>query len=169
MDSGIYAFRVWNSGNYASGNYVSGLNANTLFEQVILSRKEGFHICDSGPMALDGSNQSLCFTNSSGVFEVDRTSENLSFNSTLLEGLEDCRNGSREKSNFPLKSVIIPLYTLIFFLAVVGNALVMITFVKNRRMRTVTNVLLLNLVSNSTLDLGHCCLLCTIYLYTYDS
>jgi hypothetical protein len=47
---------------------------------------------------------------------------------------------------FPGKNVIIPLYTLIFFLSFIGNFLVILTLFKNRRMRTVTNVLLLNLV-----------------------
>lgn len=41
--------------------------------------------------------------------------------------------------------VLIPLYTLIFILAVVGNALVILTLIQNKRMRTVTNVFLLNL------------------------
>lgn len=43
--------------------------------------------------------------------------------------------------------LIIPLYVIIFLLAVVGNSLVIVTLVQNKRMRTVTNVYLLNLVS----------------------
>lgn len=43
--------------------------------------------------------------------------------------------------------LIIPLYVIIFLLAVVGNSLVLVTLVQNKRMRTVTNVYLLNLVS----------------------
>lgn len=43
--------------------------------------------------------------------------------------------------------LIIPLYVTIFLLAVVGNVLVLVTLVQNKRMRTVTNVYLLNLVS----------------------
>lgn len=43
--------------------------------------------------------------------------------------------------------LIIPLYVIIFLLAVIGNSLVLITLVQNKRMRTVTNVYLLNLVS----------------------
>ncbi|XP_069130834.1 cholecystokinin receptor type A-like [Argopecten irradians] len=39
----------------------------------------------------------------------------------------------------------IPLYCLIFVLSLTGNLLVIITLVQNRRMRTVTNVFLLNL------------------------
>ena len=41
--------------------------------------------------------------------------------------------------------VRIPLYCLIFLLSVVGNTLVIVTLAQNRRMRTVTNVFLLNL------------------------
>ncbi|OWF54496.1 cholecystokinin receptor type A-like [Mizuhopecten yessoensis] len=39
----------------------------------------------------------------------------------------------------------IPLYCLIFLLSLTGNVLVIITLAQNRRMRTVTNVFLLNL------------------------
>lgn len=46
-----------------------------------------------------------------------------------------------------LENLIIPLYGTIFFLSVVGNSLVLITLARNKRMRTVTNVYLLNLVS----------------------
>ena len=41
--------------------------------------------------------------------------------------------------------VRIPLYCIIFLLAVIGNALVIVTLAQNRRMRTVTNVFLINL------------------------
>lgn len=41
--------------------------------------------------------------------------------------------------------VRIPLYSLIFLLSVIGNTLVIVTLAQNRRMRTVTNVFLLNL------------------------
>lgn len=43
--------------------------------------------------------------------------------------------------------VMIPLYSVIFILSIVGNILVIVTLTQNRRMRTVTNVFLLNLVS----------------------
>lgn len=46
-----------------------------------------------------------------------------------------------------LENLIIPLYGIIFFLSIVGNSLVLITLARNKRMRTVTNVYLLNLVS----------------------
>lgn len=44
-------------------------------------------------------------------------------------------------------SLVIPLYVIIFLLSVVGNILVVLTLVKNKRMRTVTNIYLINLVS----------------------
>ncbi|CAI9728334.1 cholecystokinin receptor type A-like [Octopus vulgaris] len=43
------------------------------------------------------------------------------------------------------KEILIPPYIAIFLLAVVGNLLVILTLVQNKRMRTVTNVFLLNL------------------------
>ena len=46
--------------------------------------------------------------------------------------------------------VMIPLYAVIFLLSVVGNIMVIVTLSQNRRMRTVTNVFLLNLVSASS-------------------
>lgn len=46
-----------------------------------------------------------------------------------------------------MKTLIIPLYGIIFFLSIVGNSLVLITLARNKKMRTVTNVYLLNLVS----------------------
>jgi hypothetical protein len=49
--------------------------------------------------------------------------------------------------------LIIPLYVVIFVLAIVGNSLVLITLAQNKRMRTVTNVYLLNLVSQFKLIL----------------
>lgn len=42
--------------------------------------------------------------------------------------------------------LIIPLYVIIFLLSIVGNFMVLVTLARNRRMRTVTNVYLLNLV-----------------------
>ncbi|XP_014669110.1 PREDICTED: cholecystokinin receptor-like [Priapulus caudatus] len=51
-------------------------------------------------------------------------------------------------------AVRITLYALIFVLSVVGNVLVIVTLVQNKRMRTVTNVFLLNLsVSDLLLSL----------------
>jgi len=55
--------------------------------------------------------------------------------------------------------LIIPLYVVIFLLAIVGNSLVLITLAQNKRMRTVTNVYLLNLVSHFTFVTSLCDLL----------
>ncbi|GAB1609592.1 cholecystokinin receptor type A, partial [Argonauta hians] len=44
-----------------------------------------------------------------------------------------------------ITDIRIPFYIVIFILAVVGNCLVILTLVQNKRMRTVTNVFLLNL------------------------
>ncbi|OWF54492.1 cholecystokinin receptor type A-like [Mizuhopecten yessoensis] len=57
--------------------------------------------------------------------------------------------------------LLIPLYIQIFILAVLGNALVILTLIQNKRMRTVTNVFLLNL-SVSDLLLAVFCMPFTI-------
>ncbi|XP_023289891.1 cholecystokinin receptor type A [Orussus abietinus] len=56
-----------------------------------------------------------------------------------------------------LEGLIVPLYAVIFFLSVIGNALVLITLARNKRMRTVTNVYLLNLAVSDLL-LGVFCM-----------
>ncbi|XP_058176268.1 muscarinic acetylcholine receptor M3-like [Anopheles ziemanni] len=53
--------------------------------------------------------------------------------------------------------LIIPLYAVIFLLSVVGNLLVILTLAQNKRMRTVTNVYLLNLAISDLL-LGVFCM-----------
>jgi len=57
--------------------------------------------------------------------------------------------------------VTLPFYALIFIAAVAGNLLVILTLVQNKRMRTVTNVFLLNL-SVSDLLLAVFCMPFTI-------
>lgn len=52
---------------------------------------------------------------------------------------------------------VFPLYLIIFLLAVVGNGLVILTLVHNKRMRTVTNLFLLNLAISDLL-LGIFCM-----------
>ncbi|GJQ75124.1 hypothetical protein Trydic_g9733 [Trypoxylus dichotomus] len=51
----------------------------------------------------------------------------------------------------------IPLYAIIFMLAVIGNTLVILTLVQNQRMRTITNLFLLNLAVSDLL-LGVLCM-----------
>lgn len=55
----------------------------------------------------------------------------------------------------------IPVYAVILMLSVAGNALVILTLVQNRRMRTVTNVFLLNLAVSDLL-LGVLCMPITL-------
>ena len=54
-------------------------------------------------------------------------------------------------------SSVVPLYSVIFLLAVIGNSLVILTLVQNKRMRTITNLFLLNLAV-SDLFLGVFCM-----------
>lgn len=51
----------------------------------------------------------------------------------------------------------IPLYATILLLAIIGNSLVILTLIQNRRMRTITNVFLLNLAISDIL-LGVLCM-----------
>jgi hypothetical protein len=53
--------------------------------------------------------------------------------------------------------ITISLYAIIFFLAVIGNLLVILTLVQSRRMRTITNLFLLNLAISDLL-LGIFCM-----------
>ena len=72
----------------------------------------------------------------------------LSRDNLALFTVEDDRNGTSEPaltSAWLGGQLRIPLYSVIFVLAVVGNSLVIVTLAQNRRMRTVTNVFLLNL------------------------
>lgn len=69
----------------------------------------------------------------------------LTTNSTIIE-TAILNNTTPSQGVFESK-LMIPLYMIIFLLAVIGNALVLVTLVQNKRMRTVTNVYLLNLVS----------------------
>lgn len=82
------------------------------------------------------------------------------WNDTFLEMTSDQNGSTRVRppvgkwSPPPLTNlelVVVPLYILIFCLAVIGNILVILTLVQNKRMRTVTNVLLLNLAVSDLL------------------
>ncbi|CAL4095628.1 unnamed protein product, partial [Meganyctiphanes norvegica] len=53
--------------------------------------------------------------------------------------------------------VLVPAYSVILLLSVVGNALVILTLLQNKRMRTSTNILLLNLAVSDLL-LGVVCM-----------
>lgn len=52
---------------------------------------------------------------------------------------------------------LLTMYSIIFLLATIGNSLVILTLVQNKRMRTITNVYLLNLAI-SDLFLGVFCM-----------
>lgn len=54
-------------------------------------------------------------------------------------------------------TIQIPLYTAILMLSMIGNSLVVLTLIHNRRMRTITNVFLMNLAISDIL-LGALCM-----------
>ncbi|XP_069994914.1 uncharacterized protein [Penaeus vannamei] len=74
-------------------------------------------------------------------------------------------SGGRTPSTVPLLdtegTVRIPCYVVIFLLGVVGNSLVIVTLLQNRKMRTITNVFLLNLAISDLL-LGVFCMPVTL-------
>lgn len=76
--------------------------------------------------------------------------ENDSINGTFwFDGSSNTGSTSRELSTLRVLwengKLEIPLYSIIFLLAVLGNVLVILTLARNSRMRTNTNVFLLNL------------------------
>jgi len=82
---------------------------------------------------------------STGASTAETTT--LSRDNVTLSPVDD-RNGSSDPTlmtEWLSGQLRIPLYSVIFVLAVVGNSLVIVTLAQNRRMRTVTNVFLLNL------------------------
>ncbi|GLV37147.1 Cholecystokinin-like receptor at 17D1 [Carabus blaptoides fortunei] len=76
----------------------------------------------------------------------------LAMEATVINGVN-----TTEHQWYDSGKVQIPLFAIIFLLAVIGNSLVILTLVQNQRMRTITNVFLLNL-SVSDLLLGVLCM-----------
>lgn len=87
-------------------------------------------------------NQTIVFNISSEI----NTLVEINNNNSLIVKNSTNKNSNRNETNFQ-NNVIVPLYAVIFLLSVVGNLLVILTLAQNKRMRTVTNVYLLNLVS----------------------
>lgn len=72
------------------------------------------------------------------------------WNMTLTEIEQTCLNLKRANPSDVNTFIIIP-YGLIFLLSVAGNALVILTLVRHKKMRTVTNMFLLNLAISDLL------------------
>lgn len=83
-------------------------------------------------------------------------------NVTMSSGNMSSQNHHQQQQPWiTMASRVIPLYSLIFLLAVIGNSLVIMTLVQNKRMRTVTNLFLLNLAISDLL-LGIFCMPITL-------
>ncbi|XP_017873021.1 PREDICTED: cholecystokinin receptor-like [Drosophila arizonae] len=78
---------------------------------------------------------------------------------TMVTAQPTNRSVSRVIADVPIW--VIPCYSIILLCAVVGNLLVVLTLVQNRRMRTITNVFLLNLAISDIL-LGVLCMPVTL-------
>jgi cholecystokinin A receptor len=115
-------------------------------------------------------NISSSWINASEMYKLDRTEsiDFISIASLTFENLSSSFNFSfntsinsnhtqQSQSLIQIASRIIPLYSVIFLLAVIGNSLVILTLVQNKRMRTITNLFLLNLAV-SDLFLGVFCM-----------
>ena len=88
-------------------------------------------------------------TNNSGSYSWGHTSYPQVQNTSLeiYDPVDIYGNWTSENNGWPayLTDIRIPFYIVILILAVVGNTLVIVTLAQNKRMRTVTNVFLLNL------------------------
>jgi cholecystokinin-like receptor len=89
---------------------------------------------------------------------LENASTTVNINFTLLTSQNQLLS---QQSWITMASRVIPLYSVIFLLAVIGNALVIMTLVQNKRMRTVTNLFLLNLAISDLL-LGIFCMPITL-------
>lgn len=91
------------------------------------------------------------------------SSERIAFMSTKILNVSLQQNSAVQKnlstsSPFdPGTWITILLYMIIFLLAVIGNFLVILTLIQSRRMRTITNLFLLNLAVSDLL-LGIFCM-----------
>ncbi|CAI9729616.1 cholecystokinin receptor type A-like [Octopus vulgaris] len=82
-----------------------------------------------------------------GLFDDMDNISDIGDNNNNNSNTNNARNQTTSTRNFKhwITDIRIPFYIIIFILAVVGNSLVILTLVQNKRMRTVTNVFLLNL------------------------
>ena len=76
---------------------------------------------------------------------------NLTLYSDNFTDFSNCSVSVRRPPSNSLTYFLIVIYILIFIAALVGNILVIFTLVHNKRMRTVTNVFLLNLAVSDLL------------------
>lgn len=87
--------------------------------------------------------------------------ENVTMTSGNMSSQNHHQQQQQQQPWITMASRVIPLYSLIFLLAVIGNSLVIMTLVQNKRMRTVTNLFLLNLAISDLL-LGIFCMPITL-------
>lgn len=73
--------------------------------------------------------------NENKTFETNRTNRSYGF------------QGRRHITQFPTE-LSITLYSIIFVLSITGNILVILTIIRERKMRTITNLFLLNLAAS---------------------
>lgn len=135
---------VYNLTEAPNFNYSSGkLKYST---QHIMMNSRSSNNLDGGDLNHLFINGSSLISNST-LFNITANNKNLTKIIGSVIGASNNRNAAAaQDANFQ-NNVIVPLYAVIFFLSVIGNFLVIFTLTQNKRMRTVTNVYLLNLVS----------------------
>ncbi|XP_077983708.1 cholecystokinin receptor type A-like [Glandiceps talaboti] len=95
----------------------------------------------------------FCSKNDTRTTQMESLSAicNFTLNDTCTSLVQDVNDTDGDYPNMQMPTAAIDgrislvLYSLIFLLAVVGNILVIVTLVQNKRMRTVTNIFLLSL------------------------
>lgn len=107
----------------------------------------GNEISSFGTVASNSINSEINSVGNLSAYLDDMKNSSVSPESTIIIIPPAVKTTSSSGENSYQNSVIIPLYAVIFGCCVIGNLLVILTLAQNKRMRTVTNVYLLNLVS----------------------
>lgn len=97
-------------------------------------------------------NNATCFL----TMDFNNTTVEDILNNTTHFGYGGLQPTSRRQVYSLGGEVRIPLFSIIFILAVVGNILVIVTLVQHKKMRTITNVFLLNLAVSDLLFAVFC-------------
>jgi 7 transmembrane receptor (rhodopsin family) len=113
------------------------------------------NLTDTLPLDTMLLNESIRVISVSPSLLAENATALININLTLLT------NQQQQQIWITTASRVIPLYSIIFLLAVIGNALVIMTLVQNKRMRTITNLFLLNLAISDLL-LGIFCMPITL-------
>uniref|UniRef100_A0A336LNY7 CSON009528 protein n=1 Tax=Culicoides sonorensis TaxID=179676 RepID=A0A336LNY7_CULSO len=105
----------------------------------------------------DFEDQFSSITNATSIINAEIYFNNLSFNANYNHNNSTIISIKPVVIEWNSIKWLLTMYSIIFMLATIGNSLVILTLVQNKRMRTITNVYLLNLAI-SDLFLGVFCM-----------